>query len=565
MKRRACRFASCDLPFAKIKLSRSAITLILAVVLLSPKIGALAQSAPDFQLPRHDTGETIRLSDFAGQIVVLDFFAYWCAPCRVASHALEAEIQKFYSARHGNPKGIPIRVVSINIEKEHPDLTHQFISNTGASLVLDDFSGAVLKQFGATGIPYLAIIDASQSLSGSPAFKVVYAHAGFEGAARLRAVIDGINGSSLPSDGSGRIPYPPSDILGFWFAGPLTQRAEVDTEVAWTSDVFLTESAARFEQDLGKVRWDANVTYNSYDEDYQPFRPADHFGFAEKLHEPRYAGQATVRPKLAESLSLIVAGGAYSGFQDYRRVWLNNYYRQQFANPRFPPTPGYEEADPKGWNVSAGFRWEYLPTIAFLEVRGGYNVDDVAPGFVRDPATGVAVRGRARLTTPSLSLSTENVLSSRLRALNEIRLSDTTTRERRISWQGRLKCALGESWVLGPYGGYTTEAPKFEAFWLGLALEFELTRVCTLIAAGHYYRDTGEILDPLVLSSAAPGLQSYEASLGVRFTWSRVTLKLAVGPYSTHYEPVAPASLAFTNLYRDRHWGLAQATLSVAF
>ena len=119
--------------------------------------------------------------------------------------------------------------------------------------------------------------------------------------------------------------------------------------------------------------------------------------------------------------------------------------------------------------------------------------------------------------------------------------------------------------MLRPYAGYTREAPRFQAFWPGAALEFDLTRHCTVIAEGHYYRDTGEILDPQVLSSAAPGLESYQASLGVRFTWPHFTMKVAVGPYFTHYRPLAPVSRAFSNLYRDREWGLAQGVLSVAF
>jgi len=354
------------------------------------------------------------------------------------------------------------------------------------------------------------------------------------------------------------------------FAGPSVPRFEADSEISWSSDIFLSENGARFEHEVPGLRWEVALAYSSYSEDYEPYRPFDRLlGFAERLHEDRFAGQATLQPKLAESFTLILSGGAYEGFQDYRRVWIDNYYRQQYNNPNLPPIPpGYTEADPKGWNVAAGFRWEYLPATGFLEARAGYNMDVVAPGYVVDtipPIPVPLVRGEDRLHTPSLKLAFENVLRSRWRVLNEVQLRDTTERELRVSWQGSLNFAPAERWVLRSYAGYTAEDPKFEAWWLGTTLEFELSSRCTLVTDLHYYHDTGEVLDPLVLTSAAPGLESYGASVGARFSWSRVALKLSVGPYFTDYEQVTGSSRVFTNLYKDRNWGLAQAVFSVSF
>jgi thiol-disulfide isomerase/thioredoxin len=52
------------------------------------------EKAPDFELSTLD-GEVIRLSDYLGKIVIVDFWATWCAPCRMAIPEL-VELQNEY-------------------------------------------------------------------------------------------------------------------------------------------------------------------------------------------------------------------------------------------------------------------------------------------------------------------------------------------------------------------------------------------------------------------------------------------------------------------------------------
>ncbi len=64
--------------------------------------------APDFVLPTPD-GQTIRLSDFHGKkAVLLNFWATWCAPCRLEMPTMEEVYQEYKS------RGLEILAVSLD-------------------------------------------------------------------------------------------------------------------------------------------------------------------------------------------------------------------------------------------------------------------------------------------------------------------------------------------------------------------------------------------------------------------------------------------------------------------
>jgi len=347
---------------------------------------------------------------------------------------------------------------------------------------------------------------------------------------------------------------------------PLFHTIEADSEALWASDITLTDSRLTYRHEGDKLEWDAAFSYASFDVDYQPYTPFDFFGFSEHLHEDRFSGTANLRYSPSDPLTLLATLGAYDGYPDYRRVWIANRYRQKYDHPDFPRIPGYEDPDPKGWNTSLGTRWEYLPLRGFAELKVGYAFDQAARGY-EDGTNNVGgyrlLLGRERLETETASLSSENVLTSWLRSLNEFTFIHTSGRESRFSYQGSLNIALSPWWVIRGYGGISTEDPAFDAHFFGGTTEWEALRSFFISLTARYYEDTGEIENSL-LTSAAPPLRSHEIGLGLRYSWPHSSLKFYLAALWTDYAPIQNA-IEFTHLYADRNWGLAQIAYSLQF
>lgn len=347
---------------------------------------------------------------------------------------------------------------------------------------------------------------------------------------------------------------------------PLAGESRWDVGAEWVSssdvDLWQFNTNGRWEMPERGLSGDLSVAINDFAADYEPVA-FDFLGESIGLDERSIALQSLTRWRWKENLELTFSSGLYDGYTNYRSIWLAEYYRQQFAERVGVPGDAYEEPKPNGSGGGVGLRWEYARATGFLEFTVSARKDEVAPGYEID-FDGLR-RSRRELNGTSFVLASENIISERLRSRVEVQASRVSERDWRYSGQFSLNSAIGENVVLRLLTGGATENPQFEAWYGGVTLDWALNDHWALFAEGRYYEDNGEIENALLFTAAAPGLESTQGSVGVRWTGERSVLRLKIGRSRGDYESPDPRLDFFQNLYADRHWTLVQLSYSHTF
>jgi len=108
--------------------------------------------APDFTLPNLD-GQMVRLSDFRGnKAVLLNFWATWCAPCRLEMPTMDTAYQEY--------KGRDLEVLAISLDAGSKSVVKNFMQELKLDFpVLLDPDMEVLRLYRMVGIPASFLID----------------------------------------------------------------------------------------------------------------------------------------------------------------------------------------------------------------------------------------------------------------------------------------------------------------------------------------------------------------------------------------------------------------------
>lgn len=109
--------------------------------------------APDIPFT-DETGKTVRLSDFKGQVVVMNLWASWCAPCKTEMPTL-ARLQAAYAVQ-------PVKVVAITVDRDSDmdDALADLAANPPLKLYRDPgYKVAFALQPRAQGFPTTVIYD----------------------------------------------------------------------------------------------------------------------------------------------------------------------------------------------------------------------------------------------------------------------------------------------------------------------------------------------------------------------------------------------------------------------
>lgn len=124
--------------------------LALAACLLSGVGPVLAaEPAPAFELPTREA--SVQLEALRGKVVLVDFWASWCGPCRESFPWMNAMYRKYHDQG--------LEIVAINVDADTRDAEVFLQNNPAGFTVAFDPSGTTPELFGVMGMPSSYLVN----------------------------------------------------------------------------------------------------------------------------------------------------------------------------------------------------------------------------------------------------------------------------------------------------------------------------------------------------------------------------------------------------------------------
>lgn len=123
---------------------------LLVIGAVNASLGNAADAAPDFAL-KSTHGDNLRLSEHRGDVILLNFWASWCGPCRQEMPIL--------NTLHERYSKLGFSVVGVNVDKDS-SLADKLLKDIPVTFpVLLDNTGAVSTSYNVSAMPTSVLID----------------------------------------------------------------------------------------------------------------------------------------------------------------------------------------------------------------------------------------------------------------------------------------------------------------------------------------------------------------------------------------------------------------------